>query len=129
MSNRPPDLEPKHKQGLKWLLFLPLGIAAVFVAGFGVICLNASLQEKRQQDRAGEHFEQEDQLDDIQKREQELTRPEYLKRQQAVMDENQRQRDRDMAEEEIWRREREEKKRQEEFHRSLDEGKILPGHH
>jgi hypothetical protein len=123
MSNNPPDLEPKRKQGVNWLLVEI--VAAVVVAAFGVVYLNTTLQQKRRQDRARELFGQEE----IQKREQERRRQEYLKREQEVMDESQRQREKAVAEEEMWRLDRMEKRRQDEFHRSLNGGKTLPGYH
>ena len=104
MSSIPPDLEPKRKQGVNWLL---VGIVtAVFVALFGVIYLNTALHGKRQQDRVTESLEQEDQPEEIQKWEQEQRRQEYLKRQQEVTDESQRQREQAVGEEEMWRLER-----------------------
>ena len=127
MSNNPPDLEPKRKQWVSWLL---VGIVTiVFVALFGVIYLNTALHGKRQQDRATEPLEQEDQPEEIQKQEQEQMRQEYLKRQQKVMDESQRQREKAVAEEEMLRLDRMEKMRQDEFQRSLDGEKRVPGHH
>ena len=127
MSSIPPDLEPKRKQGVNWLL---VGIVtAVFVALFGVIYLNTALHGKRQQDRVTESLEQEDQPEEIQKREQKIRRQEYLKRQQEVMDESQRQREQAAGEEEMWRADRMEKRRQDEFQRSLDGRKTLPGYH
>ena len=111
MSNNPPDLEPKRKQWVSWLLVEIVTI--VFVALFGMIYLNTVLHGKRQQDRATEPLEQEDQAEEIQKQEQERRRQEYLTRQQEAMDESQRQREKAVAEEEMWRLDRMEKRRQE----------------
>jgi hypothetical protein len=127
MSKDSPDLEPKREQGVNWLL---VGIVtAVFAAMFGVIYLNTAPQGKRQQDKATQPLEHEDPPEEIQMQEQQRRRQEYRKRQQEVMNESERQREKAVAEEEAWRLDRMENRRQVEFQRSLDGGKTLPGYH